>query len=193
MDGVGRVHVSGYTLFAQPGLELVRLVTRAALDRGAEISVDPASTGFLREFGPERFLRETAAATTIIPNRDEALLLTGAPDAATAAEALSTRYGTAAVKLGPGGALLAVGGTIVHRSPGPARPAGDEEAVIDSTGAGDAFAAGLLTALLGGAEMREAVDAGCRAGAVAVTRVGGRPVEANRTVGAHGARGAAGV
>ena len=47
--------------------------------------------------------------------------------------------------------------------------------VIDTTGAGDAFAAGLLTARLSGAGRREALEAGCAAAARAVARVGGRP------------------
>jgi sugar/nucleoside kinase (ribokinase family) len=47
--------------------------------------------------------------------------------------------------------------------------------VVDTTGAGDAFAAGFLCARLNGAEPREALEAGCRLAARAVTQVGGRP------------------
>jgi sugar/nucleoside kinase (ribokinase family) len=53
----------------------------------------------------------------------------------------------------------------------PARAA----AVVDPTGAGDAFAAGLLAAWLGGAAPAEALEAGVAAGATAVTTVGARP------------------
>ncbi|MET8146563.1 PfkB family carbohydrate kinase, partial [Sphaerisporangium sp. NPDC005288] len=168
LDDVGLLHISGYTLFAEPGLDLVRRAVRAARGRGVPISVDPASTGPLRAFGPDRFLRETAAATLIIPNRDEALLLAAGDDALPlttgdgalalaakddtvarnagddtlaltagddavagngerdrsggpgaverAAAALSARYGMAAVKLGAAGAVLAVGGRVVHRA-----------------------------------------------------------------------------
>lgn len=56
-----------------------------------------------------------------------------------------------------------------------ARVPGLATEVVDSTGAGDAFAAGLLTALLAGAGDEVALDAGRRAGAEAVTAVGGRP------------------
>jgi ribokinase len=47
--------------------------------------------------------------------------------------------------------------------------------VVDTTGAGDAFAAGFLSAHLGGAAPREALEAGCRLAARAVAQVGGRP------------------
>lgn len=169
LDGVSLLHVSGYTLFAEPGLALVRLAVRAAQARDVRISVDPASTGFLRDFGPDRFLRETSAASIVMPNRDEALLLTGEPDAEAAAAALSERYGMAAVKLGSGGALLAIAGQLVRRAPAVTARC------VDSTGAGDAFAAGFLAALLRGDPAESALEAGCLAGASAVTRLGGRP------------------
>jgi sugar/nucleoside kinase (ribokinase family) len=175
LDGVRHLHVSGYTLFAEPGLELARLAMREAAGRGVTVSVDPASTDPLRGFGVERFLSETSPAQIVIPNLEEALLLTGerAPEAA--AEALSARYGTAAVKLGPGGALLGVGGRVVARAPAAAAD------LVDSTGAGDAFAAGFLAALLAGLSPAEALKKGCEAGAAAVSEVGGRPSAGNFT------------
>ncbi|GAA3023264.1 sugar kinase [Streptosporangium longisporum] len=169
LEGVGHLHLSGYTLFAEPGLQLARLAMAEASRRGVSISVDPASTGFLRSFGTERFMLETAAARLIIPNLDEALLLAGENDAEEAARRLSLHYGAAAVKLGSGGALMARDGKLAARLPALATE------VVDSIGAGDAFAAGLLTALLGGAGDEAALEAGCRAGAEAVTVLGGRP------------------
>jgi sugar/nucleoside kinase (ribokinase family) len=68
------------------------------------------------------------------------------------------------VKLGAGGARWGD----VHV---PAEPV----EVIDTTGAGDAFAAGFLTARLGGAGPREALAEGCRVAARAVAQVGARP------------------
>ncbi|MEV6929727.1 PfkB family carbohydrate kinase, partial [Dactylosporangium sp. NPDC051485] len=48
-------------------------------------------------------------------------------------------------------------------------------AVIDPTGAGDAFAAGFLAAWLGGADPETALLRGNELGADAVARLGGRP------------------
>ncbi|MET8144443.1 PfkB family carbohydrate kinase, partial [Sphaerisporangium sp. NPDC005288] len=62
---------------------------------------------------------------------------------------------------------------VVHRAA--AVPATGAAGIVDSTGAGDAFAAGFLTALLAGRPAPAALDEGCRAGAAAVARLGGRP------------------
>ncbi|MCK2217235.1 sugar kinase [Actinomadura sp. ATCC 31491] len=169
LDGVARLHLSGYVFFAPPGLRLARAAMADAAAAGVAVSLDPASTGPLRDFGVERFMAETAGAGLVIPNLDEALLLSGAPTPERAAEALSERYGTAVVKLGAGGALAAVDGALVARVPGV--PAD----VVDTTGAGDAFAAGFLTAALRGCGERAALEEGCRAGAACVAQVGGRP------------------
>jgi sugar/nucleoside kinase (ribokinase family) len=79
------------------------------------------------------------------------------------AEVLGERDGMV-VKLGAGGARW--GDVQV-----PAEPV----EVVDTTGAGDAFAAGLLTARLNGAGRREALEAGCAAAARVVSQVGARP------------------
>lgn len=169
LEGVAHLHVSGYTLFGEAGLGLARLAMAKAAAAGVPISVDPASTGPLAEFGVRRFLNESALAGVIFPNRDEALLLTGADTPERAAELLSEWYGTAVVKLGAGGGLVAAGGQVVASAPAvPAR-------AVDSTGAGDAFAAGYLAAFLDGRDERTALESGCRAGAACVALIGGRP------------------
>jgi sugar/nucleoside kinase (ribokinase family) len=50
--------------------------------------------------------------------------------------------------------------------------------VIDTTGAGDAFAAGLIAARHGGAEPADALAAGCRLATRAVGRTGAWPLRA---------------
>jgi sugar/nucleoside kinase (ribokinase family) len=73
-----------------------------------------------------------------------------------------------ALKCGNEGSVLA---TAAGRWHCPATPA----EVLDSTGAGDAFAAGFLAALHRGADPADALAAGNRLGAVAVSKLGARP------------------
>jgi ribokinase len=47
--------------------------------------------------------------------------------------------------------------------------------MVDPTGAGDAFAAGLLQAWCSGADPEAALEAGAALGSAAVGRIGGRP------------------
>ncbi|MHC3468611.1 carbohydrate kinase family protein [Streptomyces sp. 7R007] len=169
LDGVARLHLSGYLLFAEPSRALVAVALEAARARGVPVSLDPASAGFLVELGVDRFLEFVDGVDVLLPSRDEACLLTGLPDAADAAAELSRHVPLVVAKQGAEGALVARGGTVTARIPAaPAKPR-------DTTGAGDAFTGAFLAALLAGAGPEEATKEGCRAGALAVERVGGRP------------------
>jgi ribokinase len=165
----GHLHLSGYTLL-DPGPRGAGLAAlAAAVAAGCTISVDPASTGPLTRYGVDRWLADTAAATLLLPNADEARLLTGCADPADAARALARRHRIVAVSLGADGALWASGALLVHR------PALGTD-VVDTTGAGDAFAAGLLAAWLAspGVDPGDALDAGLARAAEVVRRPGAR-------------------
>ena len=165
----GHLHLSGYTLLdpRSRGAGLAALDT--ALAGGCTVSLDPASTGPLTRYGVDRWLADTAAATVLLPNADEARLLTGCAEAPDAARALARRHRIVAVSLGPDGALWASGDLLVHR---PAHPTD----VVDTTGAGDAFAAGLMAAWLADHAVDPAValDAGLARAAEVVRRPGAR-------------------
>ncbi|AVV47579.1 sugar kinase [Streptomyces sp. P3] len=169
LDGVGRLHLSGYLLFSESGRALVRTASGSARARGIPVSLDPASAGFLVELGLPRFLGLVTDVDVLLPSRDEARLLTGVPDGADAAAELSRHVPLVVAKQGADGALVARGGTVLARVPAaPATPR-------DTTGAGDAFTGAFLAALLAGVDTSVAAVEGCRAGARAVERVGGRP------------------
>jgi sugar/nucleoside kinase (ribokinase family) len=169
LDGVGHLHLSGYLLFADTSRQLALLALESARARGIPVSVDPASTGFISDFGVERMLAAVGGADVLFPNADEARLLTGLSDPAGAAAALSRRVPLTVVTLGAEGALIAESGTVTARVP----PVPAE--AVDTTGAGDAFTGAFLASRLSGTGAREAAAQGCRAGAEAVTVVGGRP------------------
>ncbi|MER7698297.1 PfkB family carbohydrate kinase [Streptomyces sp. NPDC096095] len=170
LDGVGWLHLSGYLLFAATSRAAALLALRTAVERGVPVSVDPASAGFLRELGPKRFLAFAEGAELLLPNADEARLLTGLPGPKSAAAELSRWFPRVVVTLGARGAVVAAGGEVVGLAPAPSvcEP-------VDSTGAGDAFTGGFLAALLAGSDALGAASEGCRAGAAAVAVVGGRP------------------
>ncbi|MGW3287841.1 carbohydrate kinase family protein [Streptomyces sp. NPDC001002] len=169
LDGVARLHLSGYLLFSEPSRALVAVALESARARGVPVSLDPASAGFLTELGVDRFLELVAGVDVLLPSRDEACLLTGLPDPADAAAKLSRYAPLVITKQGAEGALVARSGAV--RAQVPATPAMPR----DTTGAGDAFTGAFLAALLTGAEPEAAAREGCRAGALAVERVGGRP------------------
>jgi ribokinase len=72
------------------------------------------------------------------------------------------------ITLGAEGAVVADGNRVWRV------PAEAVDTVVDTTGAGDAFAGTLACALAGGAELADAVSAGMAAGALAVGRAGAR-------------------
>ena len=106
----------------------------------------------------------------MLANADEASVLTGCAEPSDAARALAETFPVVVVKLGADGALVAAreSSSVVRR---PAPPV----AVVDSTGAGDAFAAGFLPRWRSGSDLAAALDAGNALGATVVTRHGARP------------------
>ncbi|MGW5057694.1 carbohydrate kinase family protein [Streptomyces sp. NPDC004096] len=169
LDGVARLHLSGYLFFSGPSRALAAVALEAARSRGVPVSLDPASAGFLTESGVDTFLAFAEGLDVLLPSRDEARLLTGLPDPEDAAAKLSRQVPLVVAKQGAQGALVATQGAVRARVPAvPVSPR-------DTTGAGDAFTGVFLAALLAGAEPEEAAAQGCRAGALAVTTVGGRP------------------
>ena len=139
---------------------------RALLDRarsaGLSTSVAPGSAAWLQDLGPERFRRITAGVDLLLAGLDEARILTGLDDPEAVARALAASYGLVVVTLGDAGSLLARGDDVLRVPIVPTE-------VVDVTGAGDAYAAGLLAALLEGAAD---ADAGARAAALAARAVG---------------------
>ncbi|MEW2632221.1 PfkB family carbohydrate kinase [Streptomyces sp. NPDC048389] len=169
LDGVGHLHLSGYLFFSDTSRAAALSAMAAARGRGVPVSLDPASTGFIAELGVERLLSVLGGVDVLLPNEDEARLLTDLPDPAEAAAELSRLVPLTVVTLGARGALIAENGKVTARLP-PCRAE-----ALDTTGAGDAFTGAFLAARLAGADARTAAAEGCRAGAEAVGRAGGRP------------------
>jgi sugar/nucleoside kinase (ribokinase family) len=155
------LHLSGYVLLDDRSRAAGRYALRAAQERGLSTSVDAASAGPLRRMGGELFLAWVRGIDLLLANADEALELP-------AELADHVRYSV--IKRGAEGAVWSARDE--PRVEVPAEPAH----VVDVTGAGDAFAAGLLTSWCAGAGPEDALRAGAHLGARAVSTPGARPV-----------------
>ena len=143
----------------------------AARDAGMPASVDPSSVAPLAAVGGPAFLGMVRAAGSIIATRGEAEVLTGTRDPEAAASVLVDGRDEVVMKLGEEGALWrgADGESVRVPSAPPPGP------VVDSTGAGDAFAAAWLARRREGDEPEAALAAACAVAARVVTRPGARP------------------
>ena len=157
LDGADHLHLSGYVLLDPSSRPAGRAALAAARAAGLTTSVDPQAAALLAD--PRDFLADVAGVDLLLPSAAELAAL--GPGAQAAA-------GAVVVTAGAGGATWISGADRVHV---PAEPV----PVADSTGAGDAFDAGLLTAWLAGAAPADALRAGVAAATRAVTRLGARP------------------
>ena len=163
------LHVSGYALVAPEPRAAVLDLVATARRRGIPVTIDPGSAGFLRQIGPEAFLRWTSGAAMCFPNADEAATLAATEDRDEQLRCLSDIYGLLVVKRGAAGAEA----TNRHGDywAVPAKPA----AVRDTTGAGDAFLAAFLASYVKGASIPICLARGVEAGSRATEFYGGRP------------------
>jgi sugar/nucleoside kinase (ribokinase family) len=163
------LHLSGYPLFDPASRVAGRHALRSAAARGLTTSVDAASAGPLRAVGAAAFRDWVAGIDLLLANLDEAVVLAGTADPDALRRAAQVRH--AVVKRGAAGAGWASADQAI------AEVDAERASAVDVTGAGDAFAAGLLGAWLAGADRNTALRAGARLGARAVATPGGRPAD----------------
>lgn len=162
LDAAAHLHVSSYYL--QPTLQtgLADLLV-AARRRGVSTSLDPGWDPAERWNGVSELL---PLLDLILPNEQEARHLARTDDVQAAARQLHSGGCDVVVKLGARGAL-------VHAEELRSTVPAPEVDVVDTTGAGDTFAAALLAWRLRGASLESSVRAGCTAGALSTRRDGG--------------------
>jgi len=150
------LHLSGYALLRDPMAETAVLAARLAREQGARVSVDVAAWTEIRDYGPVRFreLLDELAPDVLFATEAEWELLGGA-------------YLTAPVGVLKRGAR----GFSVFTEDAKLDFAAVEAEVVDTTGAGDALAAGFLV----GGSLEEAARRGLDAAALCVAKVGSLP------------------
>jgi len=162
------LHLTGYTFFDPSTRPVAVELLAEARRRGARVSVDPSSVAFLRSAGGADFLGWIDGADVIFPNLDEARVLVGSTGPQIDLDALAVRFPHVVVTLGSMGAAY-LGGTERAQITAPRID------VVDTTGAGDAFAAGFLARWVDGATPEEALDGGRAAAETCVAHLGARP------------------
>ncbi len=159
------LHLSGYELLDEATRPAARAALALAAASGMTRSVDPCSAGPLAGVGRANFLAWTEGLDWCCANLDEGRALTGAGRPEEVLAGLRRHYREVALTLGPEGALFSgPGAAQLHCPAGPG-------AVVDTTGAGDAFTGTFLARRLGGDEPGPAL----RAALAAAARVVGAP------------------
>ncbi|HEY3469956.1 MAG TPA: sugar kinase [Amycolatopsis sp.] len=165
LAGASHLHLSGYVLLDPPSREAGLAALAAARQAGLTTSVDPQAAAHITD--PAAFLADVRGVDLLMPNTEELVALTGSADPASAKELLGT-VGAVVVTAGLDGASWVDAGGVTSV------PAVEADC-IDSTGAGDAFDAGVLTGWLAGESTVDVLRHGTRLGALAVGKVGPQP------------------
>jgi sugar/nucleoside kinase (ribokinase family) len=155
---VDLLHLPAYSLFREPLAEAALKAVGKVRDGGGMLSVDLSSVAGLLEYGPARMVSDLER---LRPD----LLFATAAEAETLGVGLEVLATHAAVKFGPAGCQV-----------GSRRIVAPAVEVVDSTGAGDAFAAAFCAAILRGAAPVEAGERAVALAAEAVGQAGARPV-----------------
>jgi ribokinase len=164
------VHLTGYALLGRGGFALLEAAADLARAHQAMLSFDPSSEGVIAALGRDLLLREMSqcGVEVLLPNVVEAAALTGHADASEAAVILGETVPTVVVKRSEQGAVVFAAAELRQVPTEPVQP-------LDTTGAGDAFNAGMLAALRRGDDLEEACRYGHRVAREAIGAYGGRP------------------
>ncbi|MEE4261910.1 MAG: adenosine kinase [Desulfobacteraceae bacterium] len=149
------VHVEGYLLFNP---DLIQAALDAAKEAGALVSLDLASFTVVEQSLDLLDKLVVDSVDILIANEDEARAFTGQSDEKLALRALSQKANVAVLKVGPRGSHITHAGEFIH-----IQPLGDGTA-LDTTGAGDLWAAGFLFGLVNGYPLEKCGQLGSACG-----------------------------
>jgi len=155
LSGGSWLHAPAYSLLGEPLGETTRQLFARAHDAGIPTSLDASSVGALSAWGPEESRRRfTELAPTLLFANEEECAYLRLIDQPLPGSILIAKHGAGIAEVrSPNGEQIA------------ALPALPLATGIDSTGAGDAFAGGLLVARARGQSWEDALAAGHAAAA----------------------------
>lgn len=160
-DEAGLLHISGYALLEAPQSDAVLKAVQIARERKIPVSIDTGLEPVMRN--KSGFLEILPALGICISGVAEVEALLGAgTDAEAAKKLLEAGVGLAAIKLGKDGSLLMRGDETV-------RCPAFNVAAVDTTGAGDAYSAGIIYGFMHGLSLGATGILASALGALATT------------------------
>jgi sugar/nucleoside kinase (ribokinase family) len=162
-------YLSGYSLFNPLSTQGVMKIISEIKKVGIPLIFDPASVGTMMAFGRERVINTLAHMNIAIMNEDEARYISNCHSLDDALAFLTSIISTVVIKTGSSGAIAQIHGdsTVTANT--------DAIAAIDTTGAGDAFAAGFIPSWLTTKDLFAAMNAGNEVARRCVSIIGARP------------------
>ena len=168
LDGVDAIYITGYAPLAPLSRIGVLEMVRAISARGIPIFFDPATVGGMKDVPIDEILSWCGLMNTLIMNEEEAIYLSGSSDLEAALEFFLEYAQRAIIKRGSQGAIgLERRGEIISVGTHATQ-------VIDTTGAGDSFAAGFIDAITSGSNFAQAIERASAVAAHCVAIVGAR-------------------
>ena len=155
-QGADHLHVSGYSLLSDAQRGAALRAFSMARSFSMTISVDPPPASLIRVFDVDRFLALLPAGLWLFPNRSEGRLLSGELDVDEAVDILSNRFPVGALTLGAEGATAWSGASRHFQK-------SESLAPVDTTGAGDVYAACFVSQFLQSGDIERANEGACKA------------------------------
>ncbi len=162
-DGYGYLYIEGYLVQDH---ELIHSTIRRAKERGLKVAIDLASFNVVEE--NLDFLHDIVEryVDIIFANEDEARAFSGETDPQDALNYISRMCELSVVKIGMRGALIKYGEEVTHVGIMAAAKR------VDTTGAGDFYAAGFMAGLCSGLTLRQCGTLGAIAAGKVIEIVG---------------------
>lgn len=168
LDDIDGVYLSGYALLDFRSRDAVLAMIKKIKSAGKPIYFDPTTTGAMKLVSRDEVLSWVSLMDGILLNSEEALYLGDSKDVETAEINLTKYTPLVVIKLGSKGAMAVFQGTS-------AKVPAVTTNVVDTTGAGDSFAAGFIPMWLETSDLTQSLSAGAALAAKCVSSVGARP------------------
>jgi sugar/nucleoside kinase (ribokinase family) len=163
------VYISGYALLNPLARDGVLAMIEKIKEARIPIYFDPASVGSMKDVTDKELHTWFSMMDVLLLNEEESIYLTGSVDIERALDYLLDFAEVVVIKRGSVGAIAKARGFDSISLPAVATT------VVDTTGAGDSFAAGFIASFSKNRDLTAALQAGGELAAGCVAIVGGRP------------------